>query len=139
MPNHERVTEDIVLSAFEPQILSGSTTTAGSIIDTVGYSKGVYFAMQVNAWTDGTYTMKLEQGDDAALGDAEVVPTANLVYGTLPAVSAAIAEGSPYAKEGVFGTKRYLRLSIVSTGITTGATVSAVAILTADLAPTDQG
>lgn len=138
MPNHERVTEDIMLSAVEPQIVSGSTTTAGAIIDTVGYSKGVYFGMQVNAWTDGTYTLKLEHGDDAALSDTEVVPTKNLVYGTLPAVAAAIAEGGAYAREGVFGTKRYVRASVVSTDVTTGATVAVVAILTADLAPTDQ-
>jgi hypothetical protein len=138
MPIHERVSEDIMLSAVEPQIVSGSTTTAGAIIDTAGYSKGVYFGLQVNAWTDGTYTLKLEHGDNASLTDAAVVPTANLVYGTLPAISAAIAEGGAYVREGVFGTKRYVRASVVSTSVSTGATVAVVAILTANLAPTDQ-
>lgn len=138
MAINERVSEDIMLSAVEPQVVRGSTTTAGAIIDTLAYSKSVYFGMQVNDWTDGTYTLKLEHGDNAALSDAEDVPTASLVYGTLPALSAAVAEGGAYTREGVFGTKRYVRASVVSTSVATGATVSVVAILTADLAPTSQ-
>lgn len=138
MPVREQVTHQAVYNALEPQVIATDTTTAGAIIDTANYDLGVYFAVLVTSYTDGTYTLKIEDGDDSGLSDAADVPTANLVYGTLPAVSAAVAEGGVLAKEGVFGTKRYIRPSIVSTSTTTGATVQVIAVNGGEVLPLAQ-
>lgn len=138
MPVREMVTKEVVMYALEVQTIATDTTTTGAIIDTADYDLGVYFAMLCSAYTDGTYTLLIEDGDDAALADAAVVATAQLVYGTLPALTAVTAEGARMAKEGVFGTKRYLRASIVSTLTTTGADLAVIMVKAAELCPTDQ-
>jgi hypothetical protein len=137
MPVREQATHQSVTLAFEGAI-SSNTTTAGAIIDTAHFDAGIYFALAATTYTDGTYALKIEDGDDAALADAADVATTQLVYGTLPSVSAVLADGSDYSKEGVIGTKRYVRASIVSTGVTTGATLSLICIKGAELLKTAQ-
>jgi hypothetical protein len=138
MPVREMVTKEVVMNALEVQEIASNTTTVGAIIDTRDYDLGVYFAMFCSAYTDGTYTLKIEHGDDSGLSDAADVPADALVYGTLPALTALTAEGGRLAKEGVFGTKRFLRASIVSTLVTTGADLSVIMVKAAELCPTDQ-
>lgn len=138
MPTKEGATAIKVMNALEPQVIGSNTTTTGAIIDTADFDLGLCFAVLVTARTDGTFTLKIEDGDDAALADAADVATAQLVYGALPAISAGASEGDIMAKEAVHSTKRYVRPSIVSTGVTTGATVQVVAIKWAELLPTPQ-
>lgn len=138
MPTKEQATHQKVMNALEPQVIGSNTTTTGAIIDTDDYDMGLYFAVLVTSYTDGTFTLKIEDGDNSGLSDAADVATAQLVYGTLPAVSAALAEGGIMPKEGVHSTKRYVRPSIVSTGVTTGATVQVIAIKGAEYLPTPQ-
>ena len=100
----EKVTKQIVIKALEPQAITTDTTTAGAIIDCADYDNGIYFAMDAYAYgagESGDFTLKLEDGDDAALADAAVIPDDQLVYGALPSITAAIAEGGALAKEGV--------------------------------------
>ena len=138
MPIKENATLNDILIAFENQTISSDTTTTGAIIDTAGYDMGLTFAMGCNAYTDGTYTMKIEHGDDSGLSDAADVDSAMLVYGTLPDLAAALTEGDEMPKEGVHSTKRYVRVSIVSTSVTTGADVVVVAIAGGELLKTAQ-
>ena len=139
MPIKENITQIDVIMALEPQAITTDTTTTGAIIDTKDYDLGVGFAMLVNGYTDGTYTLKLEDGDDSGLSDAAVVPTASLVYGTLPDLAAALSEGDLMPKEGIHSTKRYVRASIVSTSTSSGATgVAVVAVCKKEICPTDQ-
>ena len=137
MPVREHVTHQEVRLALEAEITS-DTTTVGAIFDTANYDAGIYFAIASTTYTDGTYTLKIEDGDDSALSDAADVATAQLVYGTLPAVTAVTADGAAYDKEGVIGTKRYVRASIVSTATTSGAFLSLLCIKDAELLPTSQ-
>ncbi len=137
MPVQEQATHQVVSLALEATITT-DTTTEGAIFDTAHFDLGIYFAIASTAWTDGTYTLKIEDGDDSALSDAAVVATGQLVYGSLPAVAAVLADGADYAKEGVIGTKRYVRASIVSTDTTSGATLSLICIKGAELLKTDQ-
>lgn len=134
----EKATKQIVINALEPQVIGSNTTTTGAIVDMADYDNGIYFAVDVGLFTDGVYTLKLEDGDDSGLSDAADIPAAQLVYGSLPAPAAAIAEGAALPKEGIFGNKRYVRASIVSTGVTTGATVSVKAIVDPEIAKTPQ-
>lgn len=138
MPVKEHVTQQEVRNALEYQEIASNTTTVGAIFDTRNYDMGIYFALQLIAWTDGAYALLLEDGDDAALSDAAAVPAANLVYGTLPSLGAAIAEGAMLPREGVHSTKRYIRASIVSTGVTSGAFAQVLIVKDAEMLPTDQ-
>lgn len=138
MPVKEHVTQQEVRNAVEMQTIGSDTTTVGAIFDTRNFDLGIYFALQVTNRTDGTFTLLLEDGDDAALADAAAVPAANLVYGTLPALSADVAEGAMLPREGVHSTKRYIRASIVSTVVTTGADAQVLIIKDAEMMPTDQ-
>jgi hypothetical protein len=138
MPINEHVTKQEVRLAVEHQAISSDTTTAGAIFDTADYDGGIYFALLVDTYTDGTYTLKIEHGDNSALSDAADVDSAMLVYGTLPALSAALAEGDMMPREGIHSTKRYVRASIVSTSVTTGASAAVMIIKDAEFAPTDQ-
>jgi len=137
MPTREHVTHQETRLALEAEITS-NTTTAGAIFDTADYDAGVYFALAATGWTDGTYTLKIEDGDDSGLSDAADVAADQLVYGTLPSIGAAIADGAAYEREGVIGTKRYVRASVVSTGVTTGAFISVICLKDAELIPTPQ-
>jgi len=104
------------------------TTTAGTIIDTADYDGGVKFDLIATAYTDGTYTPLLEESDDSGMSGATAVPDAKII-GTEAgaAISAATATTDVLNSIGVFANKRYIRLSIVSTGTTTGATIVSVA------------
>ena len=134
----EEVTNQIVINALESQDIATNTTTTGAIIDTADYDNGIYFAVGVSDFNDGVYTLKIEDGDDSGLSDAADIPAAQLVYGSLPAPAAAIAEGAALPKEGIFGNKRYVRVSIVSTGTTLGATVEVLAVVNPEIGATPQ-
>ena len=123
---------------MEYQEIVSNTTTVGAIFDTRNYDLGIYFALQLIAWTDGAFALLIEHGDDGALGDAAEVDAAMLVYGTLPSLGAAIAEGAELPAEGVHSTKRYVRASIVSTGVTSGAFAQVLIVKDAEMMKVEQ-
>lgn len=114
-----------VSTAVNTGAISSSTTTAGAIIDTQGYNS-LTFVMNVGARTDGTYTLSIEHGDNSALSDTST-PDATDLVGT--AAGTAISAAQSQKKLGYVGNKRYVRVNIVSTSVTTGATAGALAIL----------
>ena len=140
MPIKEQATKQVVLNALEVQAISTDTATTGGIIDTADYDNGIYFAMVCTAYTDGTYTLTIYDGDNAALSDAAIVTS--LIY-TAPSLSAKTAETSVATpvglpKLGVYGTKRYLRATITSASTSSGATLGVFAIANPEIAKTPQ-
>ena len=127
MPVRDIATRETIFDALESQDIFSNTTTEGAIIDTANFDCGFYFALLVSAWTDGLFTLKLEHGDDSGLSDAADVP-ATMLINALAALGAAIVEGAAFPKTGVHSTKRYLRASIVTTGVTSGGTAQVVAV-----------
>lgn len=127
MPTRDQVTNQEVEVAGINLALDGNETNAGSIIDTADYDLGLYFMLLITAWTDGTHTLLLEEGDDSGLSDAATVGAEKLI-GSLPAPAAISADGDTLACVGVHSTKRYVRASVVSTGVTTGAVGSLLAV-----------
>lgn len=115
------------LVALNTAAISSNTTTNGVVLDTAGY-EGIMFVLHTGAWTDGTYTMALLEGDTnspvSAVADDDLLPS-----GTGQEAAAALGAANSVAKIGYRGTKRYVRLTVVSTGVSTGATVGATAIL----------
>ena len=103
--------------------IAANTTTQGVIINTDGY-EGVEFSLQAGGITDGSFLPQIIEGNAADLSDG-VVAT-NLI-GTPAAMVA--ADANTVQKLGYFGSKQYVRLELVSTGVTTGGTFGAVAAL----------
>lgn len=115
---------------------SSNTTTAGVIIDTLGF-RSVTFALLVHAFTDGVYTPLVQHGDTANLSDAAAVDDTHLI-GTEAA--AAVDADDEITTVGYTGLKRYVRMQVVSTGVTTGASLYGVCILGhPEAAPVTQG
>jgi hypothetical protein len=120
---HNNVDDRVALDA---QAIATNTTTVGNIIDTLGFRSLEFFILSKTI-TDGAYAIKLEEGEDAALSDAADVPAAD-VLGALTGFVA--ADDDTVKRVGSVGKKRYQRLSIVSTGVTTGVDImGAVAVL----------
>lgn len=111
------------VKALSHQTISTNTTTVGDIIDTLGF-ESIEFILLSAALTDGVYTVKLEDGDDSGLADAADV-SSELVLGALP--SFILTDDNAVKRVGCISKKRYVRLSIVSTGVTTGGALGAVA------------
>lgn len=113
-------------TALNASAITTNTTTVGNIIDTLGF-QSLEFIAQSGAITDGAYALVLEEGDADDLSDAAVVPSDN-VLGALNGFVA--ADDNATKRVGSIGKKRYQRLSIVSTGTSTGAAfMSAIAVL----------
>lgn len=134
MPTRDNHSSQIVLEAFASATINTDTATNGVIIDTADFDMGIKFAFDVSAYTDGSYAISYEEGDDSGLSDAAAVP-ADKVIGAAVTLTAATAAGAVFTGNGVFSTKRYVRAVITSTATTTGATMSAVAVQAGEYNP----
>lgn len=116
--------------------IASDTTTAGQIVDTAHYESGLMFSLAALVYTDGTYTPLIEESDDSGMAGATAVPDKNLI-GTEAgaALTALTALGASMPTIGVATSKRYVRLSIVSTLTTTGATITATTNKMPELKP----
>lgn len=124
-----------IRTVLAPQTVSSSTTTAGAIIDTKGFY-ALEFTLAIGTRTDGTYGFIVEESDNSDMSSSNEVLDEDLL-GTEATMTTAATGGR--ARIGYrIGNKRYVRASIVSTGVTSGATlVRADAILaTAQNSPT---
>lgn len=104
-----------LIPAYAGTTISTNTDTNGGItIDTQGYDK-VGFAVYAGTRTDGAYQLKIFETDnsDGTTGAAEVPTNAYTVQNTM---NASNTVGKVEAKT----NKRYCRLVITSTGVTTG-------------------
>ena len=114
--------------------IAANGVTNGESVDGRNDELGLSFFLSIRGtYTDGTYTLSLEESDDNSSWSA--VPAEKLVFGgsdnpeaggviagqTSIAVSAATAVGANAAKVGVFSNKRYVRPVVTASGVTTGA------------------
>lgn len=102
--------------ALNEAAITTDTTTVGEIIDTKDF-ESLEYIVSSGTITDGAYALKLEEGDDSGLSDAADVPAANILGDLVGFVA---ADDDTVKRVGSVGKKRYQRLSIVSTGTTTG-------------------
>lgn len=122
-------------------VIGSNTTTSGAILDTAAKELGTVFILNVPVFTDGSYELQIFESDDAAMAGAtqvvapKILPTINANDSITEA--AVVAEGATLQKIGVFSNKRYLQARVVSTGVTTGATVNVIATQAPELTPTD--
>lgn len=113
--------------ALNVAAITSNTTTVGNIID-VRDAGRVNFSMFSGARTDGSYVILLEESDASDLSGSNAVADGDMLgqdpdSATAPEAQATITAANKIKKIGYVGTKAYVRPSIVSTSVTTGATL----------------
>ena len=131
-------------SVLQPRValaatISSNTNTDGSIIDTANFEGGLLFTLDVTAFTDGAYELQLFESSASDMTGATQITSPNILPTTNTtnsiSASAAVAAGSILGKIGAYGNLRYVRPRIVSTGVSTGATVRVDVIQKGELTP----
>lgn len=112
--------------AMNMAAISTSTTTNGIIVDRQGY-EALEFVVFSATITDGTFTPLVEHSDAYDLSGSAAVPDAEL-FGTEAGIAFVAADDNTVKRIGYAGNKRYVRLSLVSSGVSTGGTLGAVAL-----------
>lgn len=134
MPNHDLHNNVKTQIARNFVAITSNTTSAGSIIDLKGYGS-CEFVIASGTLTDGAYAILIEDGAASDLSDNAAVAD-DYLLGTEAAAAFAATDDNTVKKIGYVGSKRYVRLSIVSTSVTSGGIIGAVAVLgKADNAP----
>jgi hypothetical protein len=112
------------LNALNIQAITTNATTAGVEIDTQGFDS-VTFEVITGARTDGTVTPLIQESDTSgsyagSVADDDLIGTE---------ANAALSAAQSRSIIGYVGKKRYVKLSLVSTAVTSGLTAGASAIL----------
>lgn len=118
-----------VKRVLSPVSVADTTAQVGQIIDRQGYNSLEYLiATGSIADADATFTILLEEGDDASLTDAAAVADADLL-GTEALAAFQYDDDNEVRKLGYKGHKRYTRLTITPVANASAAVLSAVAVL----------
>lgn len=134
MPTRDNTSDQRVVMAMNSNI-TGNTDTTSEIIDTADFDMGVMFASALQAFTDGAYAFAISESDDAGMAGATVVGAEKIIE-SLPTLDTAItALNAQWKVFGVHSTKRYLQITVTSTGVTTGAQVVVAAIMKGEYSP----
>lgn len=115
-------------SALTSTTIAVNGTTNGSTIDLLQAGAGdfrtVLFVALSGTLTDGTYTLGVEHS-----GDVSTWSVAAATDGAQGSGSFAATDDNAVREVGYAGTKRYCRVKVTAAGVTTGGTLSAVAVL----------
>lgn len=116
--------------------ISSDTDTVGAVIDTAQFDLGLVFNFMALNFSDGVYTPKIEEDDDVGFSSPSEIEAGRLI-GSIAGVtlSALSAQGSELGSIGVFGNKRFIRITITSTGTSTGSDVVATINKKAEVSP----
>lgn len=134
MPTKEMSTHYQSFKIHDAAIAADGNTNT-QIIDTANFDLGVTFTIGASAYTDGTFTLSFQEGDDPALSDAVTVPAEKLVGAA--SISAVTALGGQYAQVGIHSTARYVRPVITAASVTSGATIEVNAHMFAEVIPVE--
>ena len=113
-------------ASMGPVAIATNTTTAGAIIDTQGFA-ALEFVISSGVITDGAYAILMQDGDDSGLSDAADVAD-TFMTNTEASVAFALTDDATVKSIGYVGHKRYVQLSIVSTGTSSGGLFAVTAI-----------
>ena len=114
-------------SALDLQEITSDTTTVGNILDLANVEAIELFVVG-GTITDGAYAVLVEDGNDSGLSDAAAVADAQLL-GTESDAGFAASDDDKVSRIGYIGNKRFLRVSLVSTGTTSGGFFAVLAVL----------
>jgi hypothetical protein len=113
---------------ISPVSVADTTAQVGQIIDNKGYNSLTYVILAGSvADADATFTVLLEESDDAAMSGATAVADAELL-GTEVLAGFQFDDDNETRKLGYIGAKRYTRLTITPVGNASAALLAAVAV-----------
>lgn len=103
--------------ALNPAAIAGNGTVSGPVVDLKGFA-ALEFVLVSGTVSDGTHQANLQEGDLADGSDMADVAVERLL-GAEPSFTA--ADDNAVKRVGlIVGAKRYARLQLVSSGVTTG-------------------
>lgn len=116
------------------QAITTDTTTDATVIDIANFDKGVTLSLAATVFTDGSYTLQFEDSPDNSVFTAVA---ADKIIGPGATVTALTDASVPddLATVGVFSVDRFLKVQVVSTGTSSGATIAVLATLWGELNP----
>lgn len=118
-----------VKRVISPVSVADNTAQVGQIIDRKGFSSLTYLIGTGSlADADATFTVLLEEGDQANLSDAAAVADADLI-GTEALASFVFSDDDKCRKLGYKGSKRYTRLTITPAANASAGLICAMAVL----------
>ena len=100
--------------------ITSDTTTVGAVVDTQLF-ESIEWSIQSGTITDGTFTPVIEESDVIGFSPSNVLDT-DFSLGTIANATFVAADDDTVKRIGSVGKKRFQRLSIVSTGTTSGGT-----------------
>jgi hypothetical protein len=112
--------------AVNIQSISSNTTVTGNEINLAGY-EGCEFIFVTGTVTDGDYTIEITECDTSG-GVFTAVADADLLGTEANTSTVDNTDDNKYGKIGYIGGKQYVKATITSTNVTTGATVGMVAL-----------
>ena len=118
MPDRDMFNNIAASEVLAETAITSNTTTAASIHDTLGF-ESVTFLINLTDVTDGDYVIRIVEGDDSGLSDGANA-AADRLLGRLIFDS---VDDTKMLRVGYVGHKRFTRLEIDSTNVTTGATL----------------
>ncbi|MGH3679093.1 MAG: hypothetical protein ACRDT2_02020 [Natronosporangium sp.] len=123
----ERVYDDVVTRRTISPAVRANGTVNGVAVDRAanGGAEEAIVVVTTGTITDGSHAVAVEDSDDGSTGWV-AVPAGQLT-GTPPTI-ADVNDDAIY-EIGVAGSRRYLRVSVVTTGATSGGAFSAVIVL----------
>jgi len=103
--------------------ITTNTTTAASIHSSVGFEALTYL-INLTDVTDGDYVIRIVEGDDPGLSDGVDADATRILLTT----SFDSTNDTQMLRTGYVGHKKFTRLEIDSTSVTTGATLDVKAL-----------
>ncbi len=105
--------------------IATNTTTTGSIIDTAPY-KTMTLVIAAVLYADGTYTPTVYEDSDSAMNTESLIADGDMIPQSGGEAAAVIDATNEVHTIGFIGIKRYVRLKLVSTSVSSGAHICAL-------------
>lgn len=125
--------------ALNIQTISSNTTTTSAAIDTASFGGGINIDFILGTRTDGTYTPLITEcatsGGSYTAVDDDYLVKQDTSSSVAPETQAVLNTSNTNSKIGYVGFKRYIKVAIVSTSVTSGSTICALVSKSADVAP----
>lgn len=124
------------LAAYE--VITSPGFYSGQVVDTSHYDSGIMFSLSAPAYVDGEYSAVIDEADNPAMTDSDTITDGDsrLIGSTFDTkITSQTNVGDQLGTLGVVGTKRYVRISIAASDVSSGATVIFFTNLKPELLP----
>lgn len=124
----------LIKLGIDSTVISSNTTLNGAEIDTSHYESGNAIFVQISDYTDGDYTISFQEKESSG-GSFVNIPNEKIIGNLDALIQSADSNIEDLPFFGVFSNERFLRVRIVSTDVTIGATVKAFYVLQGEQNP----